>query len=76
MNTRDLAERRQQQWLDKHGKHIWEERDLWQEAQEELADAYNYLKELGQKDLAEECLTVGDYVLARHDLFHVRGSEA
>jgi hypothetical protein len=65
VNTRKLARDRQQQWLADHGTHVWLERNLWHEAQEELADAYNYLSELGQRELAVQCLLLGDEVARR-----------
>lgn len=73
MNTCDLAEKRRQEWLDKHDKHVWQERNLWEEAQEELADAYNYLMELHQYSLAKECLVLGDEVAYRSELAATRG---
>lgn len=43
MNTiRELAKLRESQWVERHGEHEYEQHDLIAEAEEEIADAWNY----------------------------------
>ena len=63
--TRRLAFARELAWLQKHGRHDYIGRDLRREAWEELADAYNYLRESGDEDLADKALLLGDELARR-----------
>jgi len=57
---RELAESREAAWLEKHGQHDYVNRDLQVETLEELADAYNYLKALGESFWANQVRKLGD----------------
>lgn len=70
--TQKLARRREQEWIEKHGRHDYAGRNLRREALEELADAYNYLRArrcgcsvCEDIDLAEKALELGDELARR-----------
>jgi hypothetical protein len=59
-----LAREREEAWLAKHGKNVYADRDLDMEALEELADAYNYLRERGRILLAIDVACAGEKLMA------------
>ena len=61
--TKRLAAKREQEWIEKHGRHDYAGRDLRREAMEELADTYNYLQD--DPDLAEMVVKIGDELYRR-----------
>ena len=60
----ELAAQREAEWLAVHGVHEYESHDLIREAEEKIADAWNYLKREMDRDISLEIAGgIGDAIL-------------